>query len=434
MPEIELFTLLSDFFTSLLAAVPSRCRATLLELLIGLLQAPSAHLTDVIWAIWALGADKHFTTYYWFVRKAKWSWLALLAAWLRVTVHWVDEKVITLIIDDFIVPRSSKKAPGVTSHYDHAKKSNRPDYLNGQGWVIFSRVIEKAGRIGAIHLGCRLIRRLGNRSKLKTARLIGELAFPFFEGHVLRLLIDAWYMKSPLVVPLLKQFPNLHVIGQVRHDTALFHVPTAEEQPKKQGRKKIYGKKVQFDELPEQAIKLTLYSKEQTVRYRSCECVARFLKGRRVRAVWVLLEDAAKWKLLLSTNPELTPVEVMTGYDRRWKVEPAINDFKNRFGLLEAWQQSRQTLARWVALLTVSYSFVKLLAILLPTDSKNLIPSIPWRAGKPITAAWMRLAIIRLFSGFRLLPESRRNIGRFYHRLIPEWLAKQQQQINQTKT
>ena len=169
-------------------------------------------------------------------------------------------------------------------------------------------------------------------------------------------------MKNPLILPLLGEFSNLEIIGQVRHDTALFYPPTPAEQ-KPRGRKRKYGRKVVRDELVVHQIVVELYGQKQRVQYRTCICLARFLKGLRVRVVWVLLGDAKKWRLLLCTNPDRSAIEIMQGYDRRWKVEPSYNDFKNRFGLLQAWQQTRQTLARWVALLTVTYGLNKLIAI-----------------------------------------------------------------------
>jgi len=44
-------------------------------------------------------------------------------------------------------------------------------------------------------------------------------------GHVrnIRLLIDAWFMRRSLILPLLEQ--QVRIIGQVRRDTALFLPP-----------------------------------------------------------------------------------------------------------------------------------------------------------------------------------------------------------------
>jgi hypothetical protein len=77
-----------------------------------------------------------------------------------------------------------------------------------------------------------------------------------------RLLIDAWFMRRSLILPLLEQ--QVRIIGQVRRDTALFLPP--EPEPKRRGRKRKYGQRVDaamLDTLPMQAMELMLYGKVQ---------------------------------------------------------------------------------------------------------------------------------------------------------------------------
>ena len=50
-------------------------------------------------------------------------------------------------------------------------------------------------------------------------------------------------------------------------------------------------------------------------------------------------------------------------YTRRWSIEPMFNEIKHSFGLINAWQQSRQTLARWTTLISLSHSLPRLLAL-----------------------------------------------------------------------
>ena len=92
------------------------------------------------------------------------------------------------------------------------------------------------------------------------------------------------------------------------------------------------------------------------MRYRTCRVAARFLKGRVVRAVWVQLErpdrrgKPSEERLLICTDPDLPATEVITGYAKRWSVEPLFAAMKHGWGLKDAWQQSRQVLMRWVTI------------------------------------------------------------------------------------
>jgi hypothetical protein len=105
-----------------------------------------------------------------------------------------------------------------------------------------------------------------------------------------RVLIDSWYMRRSLLLPLLTG--ELRIIGQVRHDTALFLPPTPSV--RRRGCKRKYGQRLTphlVQHLPCEETTLPLCGKDQTIRVRSAIAVDRFLKGHPVRAV---LPDAAK--------------------------------------------------------------------------------------------------------------------------------------------
>ena len=80
-------------------------------------------------------------------------------------------------------------------------------------------------------------------------------------------------------------------------------------------------------------VTLKLYGKEQVVRYRSKILKARFLNGRLVRVVWCEFKsESGNWKstcLLLSTDTELTPEEVIESYGLRWSIESMFNQLKH---------------------------------------------------------------------------------------------------------
>ena len=148
-----------------------------------------------------------------------------------------------------------------------------------------------------------LLEESGQRGKLWVARQLMDS----IRGHVkgVRLLIDAWFMRCSLILPLLEQ--QVRIIGQVRRDTALFLPP--EPEPKRRGRKRKYGQRVDaamLETLPMQEMELMLYGKVQPFRVRSVLAVARFLKGLPVRAVWceMFLSDHtwSRPRLILATR------------------------------------------------------------------------------------------------------------------------------------
>jgi hypothetical protein len=187
-------------------------------------------------------------------------------------------------------------------------------------------------------------------------------------GHIkdARLLIDAWFMRKSLILPLLEQ--RVRILGQVRRDTALFLPP--EPEPKRRGPKRKYGQRidaVMLNTLPMTEMELTLYGKSQRVRLRSVIAVARFLKGLPVRVVWCeMQQDDGTWsrpRLLLATEINLSAQAVVEIYAERWGIEPLFHNLKRWWGMTNLWQQSKPALELWMQIRATAYALTQLLAL-----------------------------------------------------------------------
>ncbi|MGB5010982.1 MAG: transposase, partial [Candidatus Dechloromonas phosphoritropha] len=227
-----------------------------------------------------------------------------------------------------------------------------------------------------------------------------------------RLLIDAWFMRKSLILPLLEQ--RVRIIGQVRRDTALFLPP--EPEPKRRGRKRKYGRRIDatmLDALPMTEMKLTLYGKSQRVRLRSVIAIARFLKGLPVRAVWCEMhQDDGTWsrpRLILATETGLTAQDVVEIYAERWGIEPLFHNLKRWWGVANLWQQSKPLLELWMQIRCTAYALMQLLALKL-WGAFPLMEIAPWRKGATITAGlfgqWMRIQFVGLRVRSALDPKS----------------------------
>jgi hypothetical protein len=286
-------------------------------------------------------------------------------------------------------------------HHNHNAKPNRPKFLRGQGWLCLAAVIERDDfAVGAVPLMLRLVRRGANRGKLKSAglllRLLGQRL-----GRV-RLLLDAWFMRGWLIKRAVAAGHT--VIGCVRRDLALFDVPKSPRK-RRQGRPAKYGGRLtptRVAALPQHRSAQILYGKLEVVRYRSCLVAARFLHGKVVRAVWVELERTDRrdrprqQRLLICTDPELSALEVIRGYAKRWAVESLFKNLKHGWGLKDAWQQSRQALMRWVTVLAAGYAINQMLAFTDPARLDGLAEPAPWRAPGTRTAGLIQAGITRI--------------------------------------
>lgn len=390
--------LLSEWISFLLVAVPPRSRRTFVELLIGCMLNPEGWVTR---AIGAIRREAHWTTYYKLIERAHVSVADLSVRLLQLVQAVFPNDLVNLIIDDTLVPRCAKTGPGISIKHDHSRKANRPNFLNSQCWVTLALVVRvRLGSALTIPLRSWLVEESGQRGKLWVARQLVDQV----RGHVkeARLLIDAWFMRKSLILPLLEQ--KVRIIGQVRRDTALYLLP--EPEPKRRGPKRKYGQRidaVMLDTLPAQEMELMLYGKMQQVRLRSVIAVARFLKGVPVRAVWCEMRmDDNTWsrpRLILATETDLSAQSVVEIYAERWGIEPLFHNLKRWWGVTNLWQQSKAALELWMQIRSTAYAMTQLLALKL-WESFPLMEIAPWRRGTLITAGlfgqWMRIQFIGL--------------------------------------
>jgi hypothetical protein len=388
--------LLTAIIAHLAAAVPARARTTFTELLVGTATTRGGHVTE---AILAAGLTRSWTTYYWFIEYGRWTWLAVWQALLAVLKALFAPAVWYVVIDDTVVERISARAPGSLIHHNHTAKPNRPRFLRGQGWLCLAAVVERDWKVGAVPLMLRLVRRGAHRGKLRSARFLLRLLGNRL-GQV-RVLLDAWFMRGWLILATVADGHT--VIGRVRRDLALYSVPKPPR--RRRGRPRKYGERVtrsRIEALPLQRSAQILYGNLEVVRFRTALVAARFLKGRVVRAVWVQLERPDRRKgpteerLLICTDPGLPATEIITGYAKRWSVEPLFAAIKHQWGLKDAWQRSRQVLMRWVTLVAAGYALSQILAHLDPARLPGLADPAPWRPRDTRTAGLIQAGFARI--------------------------------------
>lgn len=388
----------SEFINFLTKALPIRSIPTFIELLVGCMLSSQGFVSE---AYLASGCVKHWGSYYKWIEKGQWSWLNLSRQLICFILQQFPARWRFWVIDDTLVLRLSTKAPSSQMHYDHSHKGNRPNYVQGQCWVVLGCVVGGLSRLIGIPVLARLSKVSGNTTKLDIAcTLIRAISSFFCKQDVL--LLDCWYMKAKVILYALQH--DLIVIGQARIDTALYFVPVKEA--KRRGRPRKYGDKIERGDIQgmrKQYITAKLYGRKQRLRYCEITAVARFLNGRIVRAVWCEFELAdgvwSKPRLLLCSHAEVSGVDVILGYARRYYIEPVFDDVKNRWGWKNAWQQTRQVLHRWTHLIFAAYALPKLLVLKL-TDWKLDLNAIPWRQNQPMTAGLVRIWLCRVFSQF----------------------------------
>ena len=212
-------TVLLIWFQTIADAIPTRARTTVVELVFGCMLTGRGHVTQ---AIAAITPRRGWRAYFRMIETGGFSWLDIVHALCRIVRDsFVRQDCCVMALDDTLLLRSSKKAPGAARRFDHAGKPNRPRHVLAQNLVSLSTVIGPPGRRRSLPLVSRLSDDGLDGGKLTTAKiLIGAVL------HQLRpdiLLVDAWFMRARLVLWAVAR--GITVVGQARLDTALFLRP-----------------------------------------------------------------------------------------------------------------------------------------------------------------------------------------------------------------
>ncbi|MBK8115938.1 MAG: transposase [Candidatus Accumulibacter sp.] len=159
---------------------------------------------------------------------------------LQLVLRVCPTELVTLILDDTLVPRCAEVRAGDQHQTRSQPQGRSADVLNSQCWVTLALVVRvRLGSALTVPIRSWLLEESGQRGKLWVARHLMDRSGAR-EGGALadRCLVHevaaAWFC------PLLEQ--QVRIIGQVRRDTALFLPP--EPEPKCRGPKRKYGQRV----------------------------------------------------------------------------------------------------------------------------------------------------------------------------------------------
>lgn len=388
----------SKLILELGSSFPLRSLSQFVYLVCGLIMNPG-HVTD---ALVGIAREKHWSSSYKWLSGGSWSYLSLARTMCKAACRCFRGTVY-LGIDDTIIYRSSELAPASKIHHEHGNKCNRSDFVLGQCLVVLGACFH-LGKLGThcLPLLSRLTPTTGNTGKLVAARVLWRAVRSIFENARVYLLVDAWYMKEPLIAPMLDQ--GVDVIGQIRIDSALFELP-APKKKKCRGRPRKYGKRIRIEEVKKLRFEkqcMYLYNTEWEVSYRTEIVKARFLKGAQVRVVWTRLKkittgEITNLKLLLSTDTNLSAVEIIDAYSRRWSIETLFREMKHNHGMQKSWQQHRQTFSRWIQIQFAAYFIPAYLLVQDHVQARAIAHFMPWRRSDDLTVGLVQEGLKRIF-------------------------------------
>ncbi|MEL6723366.1 MAG: transposase, partial [Pseudomonadota bacterium] len=218
---------------------------------------PTGFVTD---AYLMVQMRNHWSSYYKWLQKGKWSWSGLARQFMHLVLRTLPTDVVHLVIDDTLVLRASKQAPGSQIHHQHGNKPNLATFVRGQCWVSLSMIAERVNQTAvALPILSRLMPSVGNTGKLVAANTLIRAVRGLLTSLKVRVLVDSWYMRRRFIQSMLAH--GFDVIGQVRIDTRLYDEPPVRASGQR-GRPRKYGEKwtpERLDQLPRTKTALRLY-------------------------------------------------------------------------------------------------------------------------------------------------------------------------------
>jgi hypothetical protein len=256
-----------------------------------------------------------------------------------------------LVADGIKIAKSGRKMPGVKKLHQACEGNTKPQFIMGHSCQAVGALVKGLSSVLSIPMAAQIHEGVvySNRDQRtlldKMMSLVGSLAIdaPYY------FIADAYYASGKVVKPLLAS--GNHLVTRVRSNAVAYHPALQSDRPRR-GRPKVYGDKVRLKELFNDQTKMeTVQSpvygeKDVNLLVRSIDLLWRPV-GVKVRFVAVKHPTRGKC-LLMSSDLELEPVDIIRLYGYRFKIEVSFKQSIHVVGafLYHFWMRTMKPIHR----------------------------------------------------------------------------------------
>jgi hypothetical protein len=235
---------------------------------------------------------------------------------------------IIIVADGIKNPKEGRKMPGVKSCHQESTNNSKPEYVMAHSCQAICLLVRGILTTFAVPLACEIHEgvTLSNRDK----RTLHDKLMMLLDNLHLTVhfyfLADAYYSNQKIARSLLEK--GQYLISRVRTN-AIAYLPYIHDPNKKsRGRRRVYGDKVSllsfFDRIDEFATVQSPFDGDANVEIKIFhkDLLWRAI-GKLVRYVFVVHPTRGKW-ILISTDLNLLPIQIVTTYGFRFRIELAF--------------------------------------------------------------------------------------------------------------
>lgn len=340
-----------------------------------------------------IAGRRHHAAFHRLFSRARWEPDELgrrLLLWL--VGHASADATVRLAVDDTITPKKGPDVWGLGTHVDpvHSTRKHRI-FCFGHCWVVLAVLVHVpfSSRTWALPILFRLYRnKKACRRKDRPYRKKTELA------HEMLLLVGAWLGDRRIQVSsdsgycngtVTDGLPgNFVLLGRMRPDAVLTAAP--KKTPGSKGRPRRRGDPVPKPERiardgrrPWRTAKAYLYGKNTTVRFKTI--CAQWYRACGVALLRIVIVEVTTGtmpcQVFFSTDPDLSPVDILQGYARRWSLECTFFDLKQWFGFADSSARSQRAVERTAPFVGLTFTAL-VLWFGQSAWTAAVIPNRPW--------------------------------------------------------
>jgi hypothetical protein len=347
-----------------------------------------ARRRTVTGALKVAGSPKHFSSYHRVFSTAHWDLDAVGLKLAAIILSFLESPAVVLVGDDTLCRKGGRRLFGAGSHFDpvlntrklsNANRTGKSVTIKSRGhcWVVLGIALEFPffpGHHYCLPVLCRLFLNRTSAQKHRRAyrtrpELLLEMlnrlaqAFPTRSFH---LLIDAAYAGQEL----LKNKPVSCQVTAAWYLRAALYAPAPPRTPGSKGRRRVRGQRLPgIQEMLAgdcQRAALDVYGQHRTFRIASvCACFHAtpeiLLKVLAVEPLTAGGRPLPKLRAAYySTATDLSAVELLCLYARRWSIEVTFRDAKQELGISQPQGYSKGAVMRSCPVLLLTYSLVVL--------------------------------------------------------------------------